>query len=745
MTTVMRFWLFAAVVSQIILLPAYGQPVWQQVPVRTKAQKTAGVGGGEGMQSIRYMAYAPSSHNIAFMVNDMGYIWKSTDGGASWQKKNKGFLPISVRYVAVDPSDPQRVFVVSGMHSWEDVTAIGIHRSTDGGENWKLVKQSDFKGAFGTMRHGNLLAFSGSTIYAATAKEGILKSTDSGNSWAPYSLSGHSVPNIQIDPADPTILYASSQTNNLLYKIANNGASVSKIGIGLPKYPNHFVINPKNRLIMYAVAYDKGVYKSTNGGENFSSLNSNFTPAANFSGYPALHIAISPADPSYLYVSLYHYDYSEKSATFYYTNDGGAHWYEPLSMDEKNPAGWVNGSGHGIWNNAGRENWHISPTAPHPTDRNIALAVGGFNHYVERTTDGGANWRYSNAGYTGGHVGYQPMQAYTTPFVWDKNNSLRFMMLENDYGGWLTMDGGSSFSYNGARHDTTPDIRSCAGAFDPSIGSQTIVVGIGPNPGGGRDVNGDGKIDTLDKQDGQIIAVSNDNGTTWTTNPDTKRTGTWSAGIFQFIAFNSQDPNIVYADNLKSTNKGNTWTPIVRRIAAMYPGNGNIVYSFQGQTIFKSIDAGKTWPSSYPAVVSNDIRGIAIHPNNPDKIFVAAGDKGLYIINGSVVTLKNAANGLVNIGARAVAVDPKNPDVVYVSINRASINAPQSVFRSIDGGNTFADVSGNLSPLNVDTISVDPHTRYVYAASSAGTWKLPPPGTSDSIPPAAPTGLKVMQ
>ncbi|MCC6221361.1 MAG: hypothetical protein IT291_08995, partial [Deltaproteobacteria bacterium] len=492
---------------------------------------------------------------------------------------------------------------------------------------------------------------------------------------------------------------------------------------------------------------DKGVFKSTDGGINFTSLNGNFTPAANFSGFPALHIAISPADPNYLYLSLYHYDYSEKSATYYYTHDAGAHWDEPVSMDEKNSSGWVTGSGHGIWGKEGRENWHISPTAPHPTDRNIALAVGGFNHYVIKSTDGGPNWRYSNAGYTGGHVGDQPMAAHTAPFVWDKNNSLRFMLLANDYGGWITTDGGSSFSYNGARPDTVLNIRSYAGSFDPSAGSQTIVVGIGPNPGAGKDLNGNGKVDEDEKtqQDGQIIAVSNNNGATWTTKAETKRRGINADGIFQFIAFNPQDPEIVYADNLKSTNKGAAWAPVGRRIVAMYPGNGNTVYSISGGTIYKSTDAAKTWPSSYPAVVSNDIRGITIHPSNPDKIFVAAGDKGLYVISGSSITLKNAANGLVNIGARAVAVDPANPEIVYVSVKRSSINVSQSVFMSTNGGNTFADISGNLSPLNIDSISVNPHTRYVYVASSAGTWRLPPTGTIDSIPPAAPTGFKVVQ
>lgn len=726
MTNVIRSWLFAAVVVQVMLVSSsHAQPVWQPVPIRTAAQKAKGLVGGEGFQAIQYIAYAPSNTNIAYMVDDMGGIWKSSDAGASWQKRTKGFNPISTRYVGVHPTNENLVFVISGYVSWDDVNNNGIHRSTDGGENWKLVRQTFYNIGGDGMRRGNLIAFGSNVIYAATVNEGILKSTDNGTTWTPYALNGQKVVTVQLHPSDPSILFASSQTNNALYKITNNGTAITTIGWGLPHYANHFVIDKNNANNIYAILFRNGVYKSTNGGVNFVSLNANFTPAANFTNFGAAHIAMSPADPNYLYVSMDGYDYSEKSATLYYTHDAGAHWYDPTTMDEQIAGQWVSGSTH--WQGkASRESWHISPTAPHPTNRDVALGVGGYSSHVIRTTDGGVNWRYSNSGHGSGHVGYWIMAAHSTPFVWDRLNPNRFAFSVNDYGSYMTLDGGDTFRYIGAPPYGN-ETRSYAGAFDPTPGSQTIIIGIGPS-------------------NGQILTVSNDNGTTWTQKPETLKTGTsyFDTMPYQFIDFNPQNPNIVYADKRKSTDKGKTWTTLSKTISAMYPANGNIVYSAD-QYIAKSTDAGVTWTTPYPKIDSSDIRFITIHPSNPDKIYVATGDKGLFIINGSSVSLRNSANGLLNGSARSVDVDPKNPNIVYVGIYTFGTNSNKSVFRSTDGGNTFADISSNLSSQSVNTISVNPHNSYVYVASAAGTYKLPPPGGADTTPPQAPKGLRVVQ
>jgi hypothetical protein len=51
-----------------------------------------------------------------------------------------------------------------------------------------------------------------------------------------------------------------------------------------------------------------------------------------------MYIAMSPVDPTYLYVNF------DKANYYYYSHDSGATWRSPTSMDEQNADGWVSGS-----------------------------------------------------------------------------------------------------------------------------------------------------------------------------------------------------------------------------------------------------------------------------------------------------------------------------------------------------------------------------------------------------------------
>jgi len=62
---------------------------WKSVPLRTQAQKDAGLSGGEGMQMVHSISYAPSNPEIVYFVSDTSQVWKSTDSGNSWQYKRK--------------------------------------------------------------------------------------------------------------------------------------------------------------------------------------------------------------------------------------------------------------------------------------------------------------------------------------------------------------------------------------------------------------------------------------------------------------------------------------------------------------------------------------------------------------------------------------------------------------------------------------------------------------------------------
>lgn len=93
----------------------------------------------------------------------------------------------------------------------------------------------------------------------------------------------------------------------------------------------------------------------------------------------------------------------------------------------------------------------------------------------------------------------------------------------------------------------------------------------------------------------QCIAVSWNAGQNWTQFPN-------YTGFFKFVSFHPQNSNVIYVDNYKSTDNGHTWKSLSRVVNGIYRGNGNIVYSFAGSTIYKSTDAGATWTTPYPSL-----------------------------------------------------------------------------------------------------------------------------------------------
>ena len=172
---------------------------WKAMPLRSQAQKDAGLMGGEWMQVSFSIAYAPSNSNIVYLVSDTSQVWKSIDGGNTWYSKRSGFRSLGGISLAVDSKDENTVFVSGSAHSastaYSTSTVDGIYRTTDGGDNWQLVYNTDYyrgdgvnAGAPGEGQHFvfDPDSFDGTrhqTIYAGTHSKGIFKSTNGGTSW----------------------------------------------------------------------------------------------------------------------------------------------------------------------------------------------------------------------------------------------------------------------------------------------------------------------------------------------------------------------------------------------------------------------------------------------------------------------------------------------------------------------------------------------------------------------------------
>jgi len=213
-------------------------------------------------------------------------VYRSMDGGKTLEQvlyidENTGAVQVQI-----DPNHPNIVFATlwaARQGPWENGAwngeASGLYKSTDGGTTWrKIDKGFPTTKEDGLGRIGFTIAQSNSARMYATVdsekKGGVYRSDDAGESW--YLLTedprfwgrGSDFAEVKTDPTNEDIVYSA---NVVMWKSVDGG----KNWIGLKGAPggddyHRFWINPTNPKII-AVGLDQGGTITVNGGETFSS------------------------------------------------------------------------------------------------------------------------------------------------------------------------------------------------------------------------------------------------------------------------------------------------------------------------------------------------------------------------------------------------------------------------------------------------------------------------------------------
>jgi photosystem II stability/assembly factor-like uncharacterized protein len=225
----------------------------------------------------------------------------------------------------------------------------------------------------------------------------------------------------------------------------------------------------------------------------------------------------------------------------------------------------------------------------------------------------------------------------------------------------------------------------------------------------------------------------------------------------------------------KTTDGGLTWRPVSDKAfktssvgaLAIAPSNPDIVYAGMGETelrgnviqgdgVYKTTDAGKTW-TAMGLEKTLAISRIRVHPANPDIVFVAAlgnpygpnPERGIFRSKDGGKTWQRVLFRDERTGAVDLAMDPGNPDVLYAGMwevfrtpHSLSSGGPGgSLYKSTDGGTTWTDLSnrpGLPRPLwgkvGVSASAADGNRLYVIIEAkdggifmsddAGGTWKL---------------------
>jgi photosystem II stability/assembly factor-like uncharacterized protein len=188
-----------------------------------------------------------------------GQVYKSVDGGSMWTATGNVVQPNGgILALALDPKDPKNIYAASSEFG-------DLYKSTDGGVSWEL----DFASTFPTIVTIVIDPITPSTIYVGTSGlviipsqrrifKGIYKSTDGGGSWKEKTagLLDTNVEAIAIDPRTPTTLYVA--TGSGVFRSGNGGDNWSELSMGLT---NLFVSD-----LAIATADQPTLYAGTNGG-----------------------------------------------------------------------------------------------------------------------------------------------------------------------------------------------------------------------------------------------------------------------------------------------------------------------------------------------------------------------------------------------------------------------------------------------------------------------------------------------
>ncbi len=255
--------------------------------------------------SVGALAVAPSDPSIVYVGSGEGLqrpdlatgdgVYKSIDAGKSWTHLQNLRDAQQIAAILIDPKDPNRVFVAAEGHPYGPNAERGVFRSTDGGQSFQKVLYKDentgaadlafdptnpqtIYAALWAARVAPWEVRSGASIYIAGS--GLYKSTDGGDTWKPLTkgLPGASEGlgriGIAIAPSDAKRIYVSAEATKVggVYRSDDAGESWKQVNAdhrigGRGPGAMGIAVAPDNPDVIYVA--NTTTWKSTDGGKTF--------------------------------------------------------------------------------------------------------------------------------------------------------------------------------------------------------------------------------------------------------------------------------------------------------------------------------------------------------------------------------------------------------------------------------------------------------------------------------------------
>ncbi len=595
-----------------------------------------------GCGRLTTVCFHPTNSNIMFVGTPAGGLWKSTNNGSTWTSNTDQFATLGVSCIAIDPQDPNVMYIGTGDRDASDSYGTGIYKSTDGGNSWSATGFSNTIQSFVIVSR-IVVHPTQSNIIIAAASNGIYKSTNGGTTW--------------------TQKY-SSNTKELLF---------------MPTKPEYlYATNGGN------------ILRSTNTGDTWTTLSPGFTA----SSVNRIALAVCAQNPRCVYALCS----NASNSTFYgiYRSlDSGNTW--SLRTSTPNILG---GASDG--SDTRGQGWYDLCVAVNQNDSNDVF-VGGINTW--RSTNGGVAWSCKSMWYTGTSLPYvhadEHEMAYkpNTTELYVCNDGGLFKT--TNFGTtWTDVSASLQImEFYRISHSSTSATKLLGGAQDNGSnflnGSSWAQV-----------YGGDGMDNAMDQSNDAVLYASSQNGNFGrstnsgasfsTITPSGKGgTGAWvtpitlDASNYVYLAYTS-----VY----KSTNQGTAWstlgtTGLTSVATYLNVSNSNNSYIVVGNSsqLYRTTDAGTTW-TNIKGTLPSSISRVIIHPQGPDTLIAVcsnwtSGTKVYKSTNGGT-TWTNFSGSLPNVPVNCAIYEGNTINGLYIGTDIGVYyrNNSQSDWVSFDDG-----------------------------------------------------------
>ena len=515
---------------------------WVHIRNSAMQRDCAGCGGeGDNFRFCRALAIDPTDPLRVYVgtggpwgAYSPGAVYRTEDGGLNWTKANRGDdFDYGVTDIAVDPQDNMIVWAVTSSYGQDGVWGGSLYRSGDGGETWhKIMTVSGGLVTVAVKPDDSNTVFTGGGW-------GIIKHYFEEGEWKyqwpviPEDVGCRVVQTIVFDPQDPEVVYAAWEN--------------PWFGDFLPK-----------------------VSRSLNGGEEWETY---------VVDYRFLTLAVHPTDSEVIVggdIGHGLFRSEDHGQTWTPINNGvNAVMVYDVVIDPKDSKHILAGTISGVFEKTAGEDWtrvlpyHTRSLAFDPLDSlTIYAAIPG---YIARTTDGGMQWSYTNL---------PDVDMFVNEISINPENTDVIYLAVGSYGGegaiFKSEDGAASFS----QILTGENLSGQAYVFN--------AVKIDPfNP---QHVFAGGGSFYAPRVDGDLWE-STDGGATW------KRNSLSNFGVIvNALLIDPTDPMTIYA------------------------GCG---YSAETEVpVYKSTDAGNTWKSAFAGMPSSPKHLMGIWGDSSAAVFI---------------------------------------------------------------------------------------------------------------------------